>query len=434
MTLETAPREVSESVLIDTAILFRDIEKIRPTEKLSAIRRFVQRSTQHDEVLKEVFRVIFDPATTTGIGGKFSLSGIEHEPPRGMPDGETIWEAWVGFIRKLETRQLTGNAAREEAFRLLLAADPRIRKLFMSMLTGKLTIGVNYGLIGQIYPGLITKFSCQLAEKWSDGPPELEGPSLVETKLDGVRGLIFLDPTNPHVLSRNGKPLNNVSHVIAELMTVAKGYVIDGEFFSADWRSTISSVRSKEKGDTGARLFAFDVLPLEEFRDHVCSWLMCDRRRLLIDMIRGLNHIKPTTASVAQTVEDAISITAGYTKAGYEGSVIKGLDTLYEYDRTESWRKMKTVLSDEFEIVGVNRGEGQFSETLGSLIVRPLNKPGEPESAVGSGLTRADRDTLWAQHLSQGNLIGEVVEVAYQELTPDRRLRFPVFMRLRPDR
>jgi len=60
-------------------------------------------------------------------------------------------------------------------------------------------------------------------------------------------------------------------------------------------------------------------------------------------------------------------------KAGLEGIISKAVDAPYRDGRTDAWRKCKCVDSDEFVILGYNRGKGA-REALGALL---LGEPGE---------------------------------------------------------
>ena len=50
---------------------------------------------------------------------------------------------------------------------------------------------------------------------------------------------------------------------------------------------------------------------------------------------------------------------------------------------------------------------------------------------VGSGFADHQRTMYWQNKLS---VIGKMVEVKYQNKTPDGKLRFGVFIRFRPDK
>jgi len=79
------------------------------------------------------------------------------------------------------------------------------------------------------------------------------------------------------------------------------------------------------------------------------------------------------------------------------------------------------------EITGLQEGTGKFEGQLGALVV---NFEGVTVN-VGSGLTDALRESIW---LDKDSHIGRLVEVEYHEVTPDKSLRHPRFIRFRDDK
>lgn len=77
---------------------------------------------------------------------------------------------------------------------------------------------------------------------------------------------------------------------------------------------------------------------------------------------------------------------------GHEGMMIKRIDYQYEPKRKpDLWMKLKPYEEVDAQIVGANRGEGKYSDTLGSLIVRTE----QGETIQISGMTDAERDEFW---------------------------------------
>ena len=72
-------------------------------------------------------------------------------------------------------------------------------------------------------------------------------------------------------------------------------------------------------------------------------------------------------------------------------------------------------------------GTGKHAGKLGSVIVDFEGV----EVQVGSGFSDALRDQIWED---PENFIGRVIEVRYQEETPDGSLRFPTFVCFRNDK
>ena len=72
-------------------------------------------------------------------------------------------------------------------------------------------------------------------------------------------------------------------------------------------------------------------------------------------------------------------------------------------------------------------GTGKYSGNLGSFLVdyQGVNVQ------VGSGLSDKLRNKIWS---NKEKFVGQMIEVRYQEVTPDGSLRFPTFVCFRNDR
>jgi len=89
--------------------------------------------------------------------------------------------------------------------------------------------------------------------------------------------------------------------------------------------------------------------------------------------------------------------------------------------------KLKAFHDVDLKIERLLVGTGKHSEKLGSVVV---NYHGV-DVQVGSGFSDELRDTIWS---SPDKFIGRMIEVRYQEETPDGSLRFPTFVCFRNDR
>ena len=89
--------------------------------------------------------------------------------------------------------------------------------------------------------------------------------------------------------------------------------------------------------------------------------------------------------------------------------------------------KLKAFSDVDLPIVSLIEGTGKHEGKLGSVVV---NYEGV-EVQVGSGWSDELREQIWAD---PKNFVGRVIEVRYQEVTPDGSLRFPTFKCFRNDR
>jgi len=116
-----------------------------------------------------------------------------------------------------------------------------------------------------------------------------------------------------------------------------------------------------------------------------------------------------------------------YVKDGYEGAMIKFLDAPYKFGRGHEVMKLKAFHDVDLPVVGLLEGTGKHAGKLGSFQVVYQGV----EVQVGSGLTDDLREAIWSD---QENFLGRIIEVRYQEVTPDGSLRFPTFVCFRNDR
>lgn len=274
------------------------------------------------------------------------------------------------------------------------------------------------------------KFKVQLLEKW-DGET-LPARALVQAKLDGLRGMFIFAGDRFCCYSRNGNTLNNVLHIAAELYRAFDGYCLDGELISnGKWEDTMHDARSDERVDGTSDLYfaAFDCLTHEEIDTRTCHRSLEERLTLMERLWpkKTLNSGMLISRPV-KTPADVKKAMGTYLAAGFEGAVIKDLDAPYAFRRSKGMLKVKVFDTEDYKIVGFEEGSGKNLGTFGKFLVKG---PKGRVSGVGSGITDAQRREFWKLGKK---LIGKVVEVKHQGVSPDGGLRFPTFVRLRLDR
>lgn len=283
---------------------------------------------------------------------------------------------------------------------------------------------------------MLDSFSCQLAT--DKLPRNLEYPVLVEPKFDGVRVLAFIENNGvlPKVTlwSRSGRQYTNFPSVVEALekCVTTRGIVLDGEIIGENFQELMTEARrTKAKKDS----------PQSEVTYHVFDWAYVDRfkkaqvdPRLLLNerldklanLIKHNPVVKLVTGKVAHNYNDIDSIYDYYVRAGYEGVIVKQ-NALYGYGRSNRWIKLKPTSTLDLPIVGFIEGTGKHAGKLGALEVSIKSK----RVNVGTGFSDDQRASIWK---NRNSLIGKHVEVKYQEMTQDGSLRFPVFMKFRPDK
>ena len=143
------------------------------------------------------------------------------------------------------------------------------------------------------------------------------------------------------------------------------------------------------------------------------------------DIVNDL--IKYVRCEPCDSWEQVYANHARYLAEGYEGTILRN-DTPYEWKRTDNLLKIKDMQSMDCIYSSINEGTGKAKGMMGSITVIQENGV---ECEVGTGFTDEMRKEFWDAGIM---LAGRTVEIKYQELSPDGCMRFPVFIRMRPDK
>lgn len=291
--------------------------------------------------------------------------------------------------------------------------------------------------------------------------PMPEGPAWAyEFKWDGIRVIAEVtDADGTRLFARSGAEVTAAYPELSGLATGLSDAVFDGEVVAALAGGRPSFERLAERmhvrdprraralaATAPVTYFIFDLLRL----DHVdlCARPYTARRTLLeqLDLGVGCWHVSPS-------FDDGPATLAASIEHELEGVMAKRRSAAYHPGRrSPDWVKVKHVTSAELVVGGWRPG----ARPLGALLVGVPRPDGRLvyRGRVGGGLTERGADDLlrrlaplaqpaspFAGELPRDDARGAVwvaprlvVEVAYGNRTPDGRLRFPRFKRLRPDR
>jgi DNA ligase-1 len=125
---------------------------------------------------------------------------------------------------------------------------------------------------------------------------------------------------------------------------------------------------------------------------------------------------------LAQNEDDLQTLFEGYLERGYEGQMLR-VDAPYENKRSNYLLKNKTFIDEEYTIVGVQEGGGNLTGMVGALIFE--SKQGDKFTAsVNGGWDYLKQ--LWNDYSKDPKtLVGKEATIAYFNITPDGKPRFP---------
>ena len=402
------------------------LEQIRGTRGTKAKAEILQEHANND-VLRQVLKAGMDSFTP------FYIVKVPKTIESGRHPSILEADRWRMFFDVAEicaTRYHTGNAAIELMQIAFSSATPDEEKWMRKILKKQMALGVGPKSINKVFPGLIPTFEVSLAQKFEekriDGKPYV----FVEPKLDGIRCFAVVENEKALLFARSGKLITNFDSTIGDALLQLGNGCYDGELMGEDFVSLMRQAYRKENVDTATTYLAlFDYLSLEEWKSGQTS-TSCEER---------YNHLRNTVGQGNQYVNviERHQVEASYAPIkelhdrfvaqGFEGAMIKDPTAAYKFGRGYEVMKLKDFHDVDLIIEGLDEGTGRHKGRLGAVVV---NYQGT-EVKVGSGFSDELREQVWNDPTG---FIGRMIEVRYQEVTPDGSLRFPTFVCFRNDR
>lgn len=296
----------------------------------------------------------------------------------------------------------------------------------------------------------------------TSGEMPMDGGWGYEIKWDGVRALTFVDRDGTRIVSRNGNDLTSsfpeLSHIHEiDALGAALPLLLDGEivafselelpnFGVLQGRLGRRAGSSAIAGYSPAHLAVFDA-PMIAGR--LTMQLTYMERRSLLERF----DFAADEVSLTQSFDDGELLLEQMLDRGMEGILAKRTDSEYKPGRrSNDWVKIKRKPRQEFVVGGWTPGAGARTGGFGALALGVQNGEGlRYVGNVGSGFSSQSLAQLSAElgelQRDTNPFTGPVqpadmrfvkpqlvVEVEYQELTADGRLRQPVYKGLRTDK
>jgi len=270
-----------------------------------------------------------------------------------------------------------------------------------------------------------------------------------EEKYDGYRILAYKEGRSVKLLSRNGHDrtgtFTEVAKAVASLP--ADMLLLDGEVVVFDRRG-VSHFQLLQELKSKPQYAVFDCL----YKDGADLRRSALRdRRAVLDGLLGSSTGQAAIFASAFLSPNGLKAFEIAKKKGLEGVVAKNGSAPYIEGRSRQWLKVKVHQEDEFIIVGYTAPEGTRKHfgalLLGAYDHGKLHYVGK----VGTGFS--ERSLASLSRIFQPLMADKapvvdpprekgvtylaprlVAQIAFEELTADRKLRQPVFLGLRDDK
>lgn len=401
-------------------------------------------------LLKRAFVAALDPYTV------YYVNKVKLPKPslNKHMDDDTAVEVFLHILTQLSKRELTGNAAKDAVVALFSDLEYLQQKWCYRILLKNLRCGVQESTVCRVWPGLVKSFAVALADTLKSEFVTGVGikilgnvtyPVRVEPKLDGLRCIAVKQNGVVTFYTRNGSVLETLPKIKGDLEAAPyDNVVLDCEAMGKDWNESASVLMAHKthKDDSGIILNVFDAMSLDDWRAQECNVPYYKRCEIVMSVIDAVTNTTAAPHNVRQVPHIMAKNEAELREyfqicmdEGFEGVMLKTLDTPYKFKRSAHILKLKPCVTYEGVVVSHYEGRtGTKREGLfGGFAIKMANGV---ITRVGGGFNDAFRAEV--QLTGPDTYIGRIIEIEAQPdpltadgLTADGRARFPVFIRFR---
>jgi len=254
---------------------------------------------------------------------------------------------------------------------------------------------------------------------------KIEFPCASQPKLDGIRCLSFKHGS----YTREYKRHMNIDHIVEALQPLFTKYpdlILDGELYNHDahddFNKITSVVRKSVNITTEDRELSKQFIQYHVY-DMVNTDYFVKRSLDIKNLLKDFSpFIKIVPTDYVSEQEQLDFLMGQYIQDGYEGQIVR-IDGLYEADkRSKNLLKRKEFITEEFELLEVNEGVGNWAGYAKSCKVRL------PSGLTNDSGMRGNR--AFAKKILENaeQYIGHQVTLRHFGYTPDGKLRFPVII------
>ena len=406
----------------------------------------ILRANSENDLLKSVIKLALDP---------FIQFYIRKIPKYKASKVTLTLASALEKLGELSSRNKTGNAGIEHLTYIMESVNAEDALVIERVIEKDLRCGVSEATVNKIWPRFIPTYPVMLASGFEGKLIEkFNWPGFVQLKLDGMRFNAIVRNGKVELRSRNGKELNIPNELFHQSFTeLAKFYqedvVFDGELLVIDEfgkpldRKTGNGILTKSIKGTQSRTEAgmvratlWDAIPFNAFVEGVFDTPYHKRLKSLTTSHTNVPQNLAHLLSIVETKEvenqyQATELFNKYLQLGFEGTILKDRNGIWEDKRSKGQIKFKGELECDLKVVDWEEGTGKNKGRLGNLILESID--GLIRVGVGTGFTDLDRDTI------KPNVVGKIVSIKYNARIQDKRgnvesLFLPVFVEIREDK
>ena len=224
--------------------------------------------------------------------------------------------------------------------------------------------------------------------------------------------------------TRSGQEINSCPHIWESLqgyMEQNPHYILDGELYNHelkdDFNKIISLVRkvksTPEDMKEAASLVQYHVYDMFDKSAPDMTFV----NRIKQPYWAKNDFVKIVTTDFCETQDELDELYSDYISKGYEGQMVRQ-NTAYENKRSKNLLKRKEFITEEYDVVSVEEGQGNWAGYAKRFV---LKLPNGNEFGAGVRGNQAKLKELW-----ESDTKPTWATLRYFEMTPDGVPRFPV--------
>jgi len=397
----------------------------------------VLKQHQDNKLLQRVLKMAIDTvAFTYGISLKRIPSTLTHNPTCSLSDALDVLE------QKFATREWTGNHAIDMITRLLESLTPDDAAVLLRVIDRDLRINCGTTQINKVFKGLIVDPPYMRCGVYSEKTAaKVKFPAILQLKADGTFRNVIKDGDSVRFISRSGEEsfFDNLSTAFSFL----KDGVYIGELLVkgiADRAEANGLINSDNIPQDDVYMQVWDYLTPDEWKAGKSNVPYHQRLKTVSQEI-GINmfnsncdNIELIPTFIVNSIQEALQKTSEFMNDGFEGAVLKDMNTLFKDHTSPTQLKLKLEIEISVRITGFTPGKNKNAAYFGAIMFE--TDDGQIKGQVGvSSMPEKTRNYI---HEHRDEMIFKIMDVQFNDLTKGRdndyyALSHPRFLLVRDD-
>lgn len=268
-----------------------------------------------------------------------------------------------------------------------------------------------------------------LAKNFEDYKHQIDYPVVVQVKYNGTRCI----STKDGMFTRKGEKYFSVPHIWEEIKLLFESYpdlILDGELGNYDMRENLNRVSKLVSVNRKQKDITKDLL--DESRKHVKYYLydgygtkspisckssdFLSRYEKVKSLLNENDFIKFTENKIANSEKDVYRFLNEFIKDKEEGAIVRVINSPYENKRSKYLLKLKKFFDDEFEVLDIQEGKGNWSGKAKRIVCK-LHKPTNDGRETFDSNIKGTEKELKEIFENKEDYIGKMATIKYQNIS-----------------